>query len=449
MLKTEQPMPQPRVIDRHPERIAWLVLLTAFGVFCVLATSGGSLAYRWWTAPDIGVLTAQVDQELAVQVQRAGLVKLEVLNDGELRPGDRVLVDAEAAPGPATTLRFGSAAIALWAGTDVYIGSFGAQWNDPAAATARLRMASGQMLIEIAENDQRLEIEISQRAQPIVLQGQGRYRIRVMEAGSPTTAAAEQTNSRGLEVATERGLALLGSVEVRPGQRLVEALNTQTPRRNQWNLVRDGNFQQLVDTFYNRQDMSQLPWKRNVQLTAEGAADTGQVRPEQDCIDPIARTDCNAAYIRLVRMGGNDKGFSTAIEQSINADVTSYQRVKLRAQIKVVSQSLSKAGESGTECPLLIRVMYGNTSGDNLQKDYCFWAYEYPGRNGVVSNLPYIETKQLVPDTWYAFDKDLKQDIPDLVSIQQVSFQANGHDYESQVSAVQLTADGLAEVPTR
>lgn len=447
MLKTEQPVPRAGVADKRPERIAWAILFAGFAIFCVVGIGGSVLAYRWWTRPPLGVIRAEVDQSLAVRVQRAGLVRLELLEDGkELNPGDRIAVSAEATPGAAATLRFGSAAVALWGGTNMQLGTFGRQWNDP--TTARLQMDSGQMLLEINQDDQRIEVSTGPDSRPIVLQGRGRYRVRIIEKTSPTTAIIEQDETRGVEIATERGLASIGSVEIKPGQRLVEVLGEQQPRRTQWELIRDGTFQGLVDWVFRRSDVAP-PWSSTVQPTAEGAAETGQVRPTQMCLDPLNWTDCEEPYLRLVRMGGNDKGFSTAIAQQIDADVASYQQVRLKARIKVVSQSLSQAGESGTECPLLIRVNYMNNAGRNLQKDYCFWAFDHPGRNGVISNLPYISTKQLPPDTWYDFDVDLKEQIPNLVKIHEVSFQANGHDYESQISTVQLTAEGLAEIPAR
>lgn len=448
MLKTERPATQTQAIDKRAERLAWAIILVAFGVFCTLLLTGGTVAYRWLSRPEIGLLRAEVEQPLPVQVQRAGLVRKEILRHGaELNPGDLIQVSQEAAPGPASTLRFGSAAIALWGGTSVQIGPFGRQWNDP--TTARLQMESGQMLIEIAENDQRIEVRVGQSMQPIVLQGRGRYRVRIIEKTSPTTALAEQIDTRGVEVATERGRASIGELEIGPGQRLNETLNTQTPNRTEWELLRDGEFQQLVDAIYDTTKLPLAPWSYNVQSTAEGAARTGQIRATQDCVNPIARSECKQPYVRLVRMGGNDKGFSTAIAQQINADVSSYRQVRLNAKIKVVSQSLSKAGESGTECPLLIRVNYSNNVGQNLQKDYCFWAIEYVGRNGVVSEQPHISTQQLDPNVWYDFDINLKQEIDHLVKIHEISFQANGHDYESQVSDVHLTAEGLAEIPTR
>jgi hypothetical protein len=151
--------------------------------------------------------------------------------------------------------------------------------------------------------------------------------------------------------------------------------------------------------------------------------------------------------LRLVRKGGNTKGFVTAVKQQIDADVTSYRWVRFKADIKVVYQSLSKAGEAGTECPLLIEITYTNTQAANVHKDYCYWAFEYPSQNGVISNDPYIDTASVPPNTWVPINVELKQDLEQLVKIESISFQANGHDYESQVRNVELFGEGLVEVP--
>lgn len=451
MLKTERPTQRATTATRHPERIAWVFLLSGFAVFCMIFLFGLSYVYTWLSRPTSGEINVQVTQPLAVQVQREGLVKEEVLPDGQhLSPGDRVIVREEATPGVATTLRFGSASVALWAGTDVKIGRFGEQWNDPSAATARLRLKQGQIVVELADNDERIEIDTELGSAPVVLESPGRYRVRIVQNNSPTTATAERSDEPLLEVATERGLALLGDVEVKPGQRVLDMADGQVSRLTRWELVRDGDFKHLVDSVLPQTKsppLSALSWTSTAKVTVEGAAKTGQVRPTQECANPLERTDCEQPYVRLVRKGGNTKGFSTAIAQQVEADVAAYERVRLRADIKVVEQSLSKAGESGTECPMLIRVKYTNDRADGVQKDYCFWAIDRPGQNGVVADQPYIETRQLEPDTWYSFDKDLKLELENLVKITEISFQANGHDYEAQVRDVRLTAERLGDIP--
>lgn len=445
MLKTEQPVPRAKTLDKRPERIAWAITLTGFAIFCLITAASGMLGYRWWTRPTIAPISVEVQQQLAVQVQRAGLVRLEVLTDNQLNPGDRIMVIKESTPGPAAKLRFGSATVALWAGTDLLIGPFGRQWNDPTLATARFNLKSGQVQVDITDDDQTVVLEAGSSATPIVLE-RGRYRVRLLDPNSPTTAMAERADGRGLEVAVERGQAYVGNTTVRPGMLLQEVANKQSPRLTTWQLIRDGDFQQLVNDFNGQPGRVPSPWRRNVEATVEGARSTGQVRPTQNCVDALARTDCEQPYVRFVRMGGNDRGFSTAIQQQVEADVSAYQEVRLSAEIKIVWQSLSKAGETGTECPLLARVKYMNNEGQNLQMDYCYWAFEHAGRTGVTSNLPYIKTRQLQPNTWYPLDVDLKQELPGLVKIQEISFQANGHDYESLVSNVRLTAGGLADI---
>lgn len=445
MLKTDQPVPRTKTL--RPERIAWLIVLSGFAVFCVIAAGAGVFTYRWWTRPQLAPITVEVQQQLAVQVQRAGSVRLEVPTTNELNPGDRLEVIKEATPGAAAKLNFGSASVVLWAGTNIQIGQFGRQLNDPSLATARFNLLNGQLLVDITDN-QRIEIDVGSRGKPIVLE-RGRYRVRLLDPDSPTTAIAERALGRGLEIAVERGQALFGDVTVRPGMLLQEVANKQTPRLTTWQLLRDATFQQLVnDTNPFRRQPSQTPspWQLSVEATVEGAKKTGQVQAVQNCVDPIAGTDCERPYVRFVRLGGNDKGFSTAIQQQIDADVSSYREVRLAADLKIVDQSLSKAGETGTECPLLARVRYMNNEGQNLQTDYCFWAIDRG--TGVISNLPYIKTRQLQQGAWYPLDIDLKKELPNLVKIHEVSFQANGHDYDSQVSNVRLTASGIADLPT-
>jgi len=59
--------------------------------------------------------------------------------------------------------------------------------------------------------------------------------------------------------------------------------------------------------------------------------------------------------------------------------------------------------------------------------------------------LPYIKTERLPQNEWVSLELDLTRDLPGLLKIENISFQANGHDYESHVAQARLTAEGLAE----
>lgn len=450
MLKTDRPVPQTTATTKRPERIAWGVLLTSFMIFCLFTASFTSMLYRWWTQPTPGVVEATVLQRLFVQQLPAGKIQPVIFAGGALNPDDHLRVSVEAPPGPAALLRFDGASMALWAGTDLRVGTLKQGWSAPTVDQPDFELSSGQVLVELADGRQQLMIAIGGGlgGSPVVLTGPGRYRIRVLDKDSPTTADAEQALGRGLEVATERGLAVIGSNQISAGERLIEAGNRPQPKRNRWDIVQDGTFQQLVDDVYRTASTPQLTWGLSSNPTVVGAADTGNPIPTQACTDPVARTGCEEPYLRLVRRGGNTKGYVTAVKQQLNADVTSYRWVRLKADVKIVYQSLSKAGESGTECPLLIEITYTNTQAANIHKDYCYWAFDNPNSEGVVANFPYIETQQIGQNTWLPVDIELKQDLADPLKIESISFQANGHDYESQVRNVELFGEGLVEVPS-
>ncbi|WP_026370690.1 hypothetical protein [Kallotenue papyrolyticum] len=453
MLTTkERALAREDVAIRRVQRLAWLVLLTSFMIFCLITTAGGVLVYRWWASPAPAPIMVELQQPLAVQVQPAGMVQLELLQGGRLHPGDRLIVSEEATPGRAAVLRFADAALAVWPGTTLDVGTFGAQWNDPSGANARFTLESGQIVVELQGERTRLQVDIGGGlgGPPVVLESPGRYLLRILDEKSPTTALAERRLGRGLEVATDVGTARVGDTDVQRGMRLVEigarGVPQQVPARTRWSLIRDGTFQQLVESELGHVANAELVWRRTSEQVVEGEERSGQVQPTQACLDPIRRTDCEAPYVRLVRKGGNTRGYVTAIAQTVDADVAAYRSVTLAARINIVSHSLSKAGLSGTECPLLIRVTYTNHVAQNVQKDFCFWAFEYPDQHGTISTLPYIETRRIPPGVWYPFTVDLKRDLPQLAEIREISFQANGHDYESLISDVQLYAEGLEPV---
>jgi hypothetical protein len=127
----------------------------------------------------------------------------------------------------------------------------------------------------------------------------------------------------------------------------------------------------------------------------------------------------------------------------VSADVSAYRTVRLKADVKIDYQSLSKGGADGSECPLFARVDYASDVRTNGSLYFCFWAFDYGSGN--TSSSPWIISTQIPPKTWQHFTADLSALIPDLRTIEQVVFYSNGHDYDASVASISLQAEGLAE----
>ena len=445
MLKADHRLP-PAATEPfwRPERKAWAVILLAFALFCIFISTAMYTGYRVATAPQTRSVTAQVVQPDAAFLQRSGMLRSEILEDNsQLAVGDKIFTTSATGPaGVAARLRVGRANVALWPATTILVeqGSHG---------EARLRLEAGQALIDLPEEGESLFVTAAALPQEVELTAPGRYRVRELSDKSTITALAERHLVPGIEVAAGQGRARMGEHVVEAGSRLVTS-GTARLEPNHWSLVRDGDFSAYtVDeyraTLYPAAEGSRSKtWIVTREAQSQGAnAQSGFFYLRQDCNPSEPKREACHNYVRLARLGGNDKDSTTSIAQEIGADVAAYQRVVLEADVRIDYQSLSKGGADGSECPLFARVNYANAKGENHTQWFCFWAFDHG--TGETSAQPYIRSTRIAPKAWYHFKVDLRETNPDLRTIQQLIFYSNGHDYDARIADVSLWAEGLAD----
>lgn len=421
----------------RPERKAWAVMLSAFAVFCLIGSFVLTSFYRFAFESKPWTLATQVVQPDAAALLRSGFTRAEMLVDGSnLHVGDEIRVSATMRAGIAVRLLTDGAVIGLWPATNVLV-------EQNAGGNLRLRVESGQAVIELPKEGRSLFVTGQHLAQEFELTAPGRYRIRELDDMSTITARAEYSAIPSIEVATDSGLARMGDVAIGPGRRVLGSASWQQ-LDNQWELVRDGSFQMFSEDDYRATLSKRTDIPKSDTWSVTQQAQSVGVDPKNGLFHLLKKCDeqnnCRN-IVRLARLGGNDKDSITAIKQDIDADVASYQSVRLDADVRIDQQSLSKGGADGSECPLFARVVYTNNSQTNLEQNFCFWAIDRG--SGAISNQPYILSQQIPPNTWYHFSTDLRTVIPDLRLVQRVVFYSNGHDYDASIADISMRASGL------
>lgn len=446
MLKANRALPTSAGRSSPVERRAWVILLSAFAIFCTLASATAYAGYRWAVAPAPITVTAQIAAANTALVMRAGLTRAEELVDNTtLKVGDRAIVP-EGPPGVAARLQTANGTVGLWPLTRMLVETGG-------RGLLRLKLEEGQALIELRPGPS-LFIAAAPLAQEVELTAPGRYRIRWLSDKTTLTALAERKFVPGFEVATEAGLARIGDAAVEGGKRLLVAGETR-PLPNRWLLLRDGDFRQFTDAEYlatlrpEPKARAADTWLLSRQALTEGAnARSGLFYLREECDPPNTKPQACRKFVRLARFGGNTKDSIMAITQQIAADVTSYRSVTLEADIRIDFQSLSKGGAEGSECPLFARIDYTNNRAANQEAYFCYWAFD-DGKTGNISTQPYIFSQQIPLNSWYRLKIDLRKQLPELRSIQQLHFYSNGHDYNASVGNISLWAEGLDTVAQR
>ena len=139
----------------------------------------------------------------------------------------------------------------------------------------------------------------------------------------------------------------------------------------------------------------------------------------------------------------------TGIRQDLGLDVRDYQNLRLHLATWLDFQDLRNCGSLGSECPLMVRIEYQDTSGNRqewLQGFYYLSSDNQAIPKRCVTCSASAEEHVKVPHgRWYLYDS------PELMStfsqsgrpaaiIESISFYASGHNFESYLAEVELQA---------
>jgi hypothetical protein len=138
--------------------------------------------------------------------------------------------------------------------------------------------------------------------------------------------------------------------------------------------------------------------------------------------------------LRLTRETAKDTHNETGIRQEVNREVWAYRSLTLSAMVRVHSASLDGGGYAGSEYPMMLRVHYVAENGGSYT-----WAHGFYIRN--TSNRPTDIGEEVRAGEWYQYRLDLMQlkDRPAYIGSLEVL--ASGHDFDAQVADLQLVAE--------
>ncbi len=160
--------------------------------------------------------------------------------------------------------------------------------------------------------------------------------------------------------------------------------------------------------------------------------------------------------VRFVRGGGAQSHGETGCALTFGAggiNVTNYSSLILRAVFRIDNQSLSLCGQLGSECPLMLRVDYIPVNGQPASIWYHGFyakqdaAYNYPARCDTCST----EHEGVNPGAWFIYQSDNLFSLlpPNLhpTSILNIRFYASGHEYDVFVDDIALFAGEVDPTP--
>lgn len=404
---------------RDVARTAWVILFTAFAIFCILAVTipwGGYHYIRTATAPRTATVESISNMGGTVLAEFSGITR-PVAGLINIPEGSRVVTDEQSA---AFVQFFEGSNVRLAANTEVILRRMRAprwRWSQ-AIDTLIVEVRHGRITLGAANAvDVPLHYEVHSLHMTATL-GEGSYRVDV--SPDQTQVVAYEKSYGGIEQA--RVHAAGKTVQLGPGQR-TRVLNGQPPSAPVGaveNLVADSYFKRALEEVWR-------PFRDQ-----GGDGDDG-VDGEVSIVETEGRR-----AVQFFRQGSKNNSADAGIVQNIDEalpDLTT--SLTLQADLKILDQELPGGGIKSTEYPVVFRLKYKDAQGSEHVWYHGF--YYMPGnhtQNG----------EQVPQDKWRTYDSGNLLDpetglTPPPAKIVSVEVLASGHDYWSMVSYVRLLVD--------
>ncbi|RME41261.1 MAG: hypothetical protein D6796_16065 [Caldilineae bacterium] len=423
---------------KNPERTAWIVLFTAFGIFmtCAISLPLGVRTYLYnatttfqtnLTSIRGTVLARQVDAEIPTPITR-----------DSTQPLDEFTIVTTDDTSQAALTFFEGSEVTMYNNTILIIHltrkpRFGIS---PHPAQVVIEVVKGRIRVRVgsANTDRRFEVKTPHAH--VSLQN-GSYAV---EASNEKTFV---TTRAGLAEVTAQG----AMVAVAQGELTTVAVNEPPtpPAPAEQNLLVNGDFSQgLSDS-----------WHPTVYVPAETITDTVQVveRNEEGLVSKADLLNAVTSTLRIVTIGGqpvlefssegaDNVHTEASIRQDINKDVQDFQSLRINAQIRLNYQSLPGGGQLGTEFPVMIQLAYRDADGNDRNWFHGFY-YQSPPNNYILYNQPDNSNESITQFLWYPYESEnllvsLGNARP--VYVKYIRIYASGWIYNSMVTDVKLLA---------
>lgn len=454
MTQVAQPVeslkPQPRIA---PERLAWATVLLAFALFCVICvatTLGLHFFFFESTIPleailKVGRGTASIATKSepiaeAIRQEPRLLSNLTEISTDAQTQATIVLRDSAGEAVSIITVRRDTELVFSraeqprfeWSSTEAYI------------IIENLAGSIDVFVPKTLKRQLRLVIRTVQGGW-VSLNNGGHYRI---------TASNEQVS-----VANEEGEAVL----------FAEGFNRSIPPDMRGTLVADATEIALSPDYIELLENSRfeiLPPESISTNSGVGILPVGWVctNTQDDLPSGSFGVEIKDGLqaMRLVRGQGASSHGESRCHQAFpgqnGLDISGYGYLALRVTFLVDFQSLSACGTEGSECPLMLKMDYVDTNGNEQEWFHGFYARVDP----LQANYPLrcascrLEHQRILEKTWYTYESEnlftlLPADPQNPgqrpASILNIRFYASGHQYDVYVSELSLLAGPAAGVP--
>ena len=402
-------------MKRNPERTAWIVLLTAFGSFCLLAVLCPASIY-WYIMNATDPLPVELTSVRGIVLVDDAATEFSFsIMDGQTVPLNVTQSVATDNTSQAILTFTDDSSLTLYGDTSIVLQlaqepRYGLS-NHPTEIGVEVK--KGRVRATASRGQADLWFNI-QTPDADILLDQGSYSVEVNEDLTQVTTRLGQA-----EVNSGGETIILGQ-----GERAVVGHNTplSEPLPAAQNLLADSNFtKEFEDTW----EVYQITPIGSITTTAE-----------------VVNFQ-NQSVLNLRSEGEDNIHSEVGVIQMVNKDVRDFQSLRVFAEVRLLDQTLPGGGQLGSEFPIMLNVAYRDAEGNERDWFHGFY-YEPPPENYILYNQPDNSSERIARFIWYPYESvnlltTLGPTKP--VYIRSIRIYASGWIYDSMVANISLLAE--------
>jgi hypothetical protein len=397
------------------ERTAWIILSSAFGLFCSISILTPASIY-WYIINSTDQLAVELTSVRGIVLFGAASDELttSVLdgNTVQVEEGQKIATNDTSQ----AILTFADdSSLTMYGNTEIIL----RQAQEPRFSLSykptqlQIEVLKGRIRATAARERESLHFDLKTPQSDIQL-NQGSFSIEV--------------NDKGSQIITRLGQGEVVSggekITLKQGERLVidPELNVSSPLPAAQNLLAQSQFNFSFTDY----------WEIYTIDLIEGVTTTAEVVLFQD--QPV---------LNLRSEGEDNVHTEVGVVQQVNRDVRDFQSLRVFAEVRLIHQSLAGGGQLGSEFPIMLHISYIDANGSERDWFHGFY-YEPQPDNYILYNEPANSSESIARYIWYPYESvnllaSLGPAKP--VYIKSIRIYASGWIYDSMVANISLLAE--------
>ncbi len=403
-------------LRKNPERLAWMVLITAFTIFCVIVISIPVSIY-WYirTATELLpadltsvrgiVLYGETHGELTASITAGNSVAFAPVNAAATSSTSQAILTF--ADDSSLTM-YGDTRIILRASATPRFGF------SPYPSQIVVEVQQGRIRATASRTQANLSFQILTPHAEVHLH-HGSYSIEVGPAETQATTRLGEA-----EIISTDGR----TITLNQGQRAVVGGDgsLSPPLPSAQNLLSSTTFETSSDENWETYNIAPIA----------SVTTTATVVIFQD-----------RKVLNLRSEGGDNVHSELGVMQTVNKDVRDYQSLRIFAEVRLINQTLPGGGQLGSEFPIMLHMAYTDAAGNDRDWFHGFY-YDPPPENYILYTQPDNSSERIARFLWYPYESvnvltSLGPAKP--VYIKSIRIYSSGWIYDAMVANISLLAE--------